>query len=186
MSVGHSHGSVTMWTPNMNSAVVKMLCHPSAPITSIEYTRCGNYMVTTGTDSRMKVWDMRTYALLHNYFTPSPVSSMSISQTGLLAVSFKDQIQVWKGWSSEKAKEPYMKHSIKQRSQIKSLKFVNYEDYLGIGHVNGFSSIVVPGSGDPNFDAFEQNPYLTKKQQREGDVHKLLEKIPYQTISLEH
>jgi U3 small nucleolar RNA-associated protein 7 len=78
-----------MWTPNMGSTpVVKMLAHPSAPVTSLSVSRDGTYMATTGKDSRMKVWDIRnTYKCLYDYFTPSPAQSCDFSDTGLLAVS---------------------------------------------------------------------------------------------------
>eukprot|EP00351_Strombidinopsis_sp_SopsisLIS2011_P003175 CAMPEP_0116886702 /NCGR_PEP_ID=MMETSP0463-20121206/20645_1 /TAXON_ID=181622 /ORGANISM="Strombidinopsis sp, Strain SopsisLIS2011" /LENGTH=60 /DNA_ID=CAMNT_0004547573 /DNA_START=716 /DNA_END=898 /DNA_ORIENTATION=+ len=54
-------------------------------------------MATTGSDSRMKIWDIRsTYKCLYDYFTPSPSVSCDFSDTGLLAVAYADQVQVWK------------------------------------------------------------------------------------------
>lgn len=39
---GHGNGEVAMWTPNMGSRpVVKMLAHPSAPLTSLSVSRDG-------------------------------------------------------------------------------------------------------------------------------------------------
>ena len=42
-------------------------------------------------------------------------------------------------------KAPYMTHSL-HGSQINEMRFCPFEDVLGLGHADGFSSIVVPGS----------------------------------------
>jgi U3 small nucleolar RNA-associated protein 7 len=176
MCVGHSSGEVTMWTPNMGSKpVVRMLTHPSAPVTSVSISRNGNYMATTGKDARLKVWDIRnTYKSLYDYFTPTPATSSSFSDTGLIAVGLGHEVHIWKNVFQEKQKAPYMKHRIPNRSAVHTVKFLPYEDVLGISHDNGYSSIIVPGSGEANFDAFEANPFETKKQRQEAEVHNLL------------
>jgi U3 small nucleolar RNA-associated protein 7 len=37
--------------------------------------------------------------------------------------------------------------------------FIPYQDVMGIVHDNGYGSILVPGAGQANFDAFEANPF---------------------------
>jgi len=51
-------------------------------------------MVTAGLDGNMKVWDVRTYKLLQEYYTHTPASSLSISQRGLLAVGYGPHVDV--------------------------------------------------------------------------------------------
>ncbi|CAB4269223.1 unnamed protein product [Prunus armeniaca] len=68
--------------------------------------------------------------------------------------------------------------------QVEKVLFRPYEDVLGIGHSMGWSSILIPGSGEPNFDSWVANPFETSKQRREKEVHSLLDKLPPETIML--
>lgn len=182
---GHSNGVVNLYTPNFSDPVATLLTHPNS-VNNVAVDHSGNYLVTTGTDSKMRVWDLRNYKQLFEYFNPLIASNITISQRGLLAVSYGNIVEVWKDFSQAKQKEPYMKHHFKNnQSKIKNLKFINFEDFLGIGTNFGYSQIVVPGSGEANFDTFENNPFQTKKQRQTAEVKMLLEKIPANMITLD-
>ena len=143
-------------------------------------------MATTGKDARFRIWDIRNqYKCLYDYFTPTPATSCDFSATGLISLGFGNEVQVWKNTNAEKQKAPYMKHRLpKHGHAINGVQFVPYEDVLGICHDQGYSSILVPGSGLANFDAYEANPFESSKQRREKLVHGLLEKLEPSTISL--
>jgi U3 small nucleolar RNA-associated protein 7 len=72
--LGHNNGVVTLWKPTMAKPLVTMMTHGAA-LTDCAVDLSGNYMVTTGLDSQMKVWDLRTYRRLHEYFTPTPATA---------------------------------------------------------------------------------------------------------------
>ena len=135
----------------------------------------------------MKIWDLRnSYKCVYEYYNPNPATFVTISQKGLLAVSYNNVIEIWKDFALSKQKEPYMKHHFKNnKTKTKSLKFINFEDFLRCGTNIGFSSIIVPRSGLANFDTFENNPYETKNQRKENEIKNLLEKIPHNMISLD-
>eukprot|EP00959_Pyramimonas_sp_CCMP1952_P129358 2705064-Pyramimonas_sp.AAC.1 len=41
----------------------------------------------------VKVWDIRTFKPVHQYFTATPATSMALSQKGLLAVGYGPHVQ---------------------------------------------------------------------------------------------
>jgi U3 small nucleolar RNA-associated protein 7 len=181
--LGHVNGSVTLWAPMVVEPLVKMLCHRGA-VSAIVVDPMGRYMVTSGEDGCMKVWDLNSYLLLQTYYVKRPISCLSLSQSGLLALSFGCHVQIWKDFVHNEASEPYMLHQLPEGGAIRSLSFCPFEDVLGIGHDQGFSSILVPGSGEAHIDTFSANPYETKKQRREATVQRLLDKIQPSMIVL--
>ena len=69
-----------------------------------------------------------------------------------------------------------MTHPIPQRP-LASVRFCPFQDVLTIGHSGGLSSILVPGSGEPNFDSSEADPFENKRVRREREVKGLLDKV---------
>lgn len=189
LHVGHQNGTVTLWSPNTAEPLVKLLAH-KGPVRSLAMDREGRYMVSTGQDQKMAVWDIRMFREVHGYYTRQPGSSVSISDSGLTAIGWGTQATIWKGLFNksapvqEKVKSPYMSWG-GEGKRIERVRWCPFEDVLGLGHHEGFSSIIVPGAGEANFDAMEVNPFETAKQRREGEVKSLLNKLQPDMIALD-
>ena len=179
--LGHSKGVVSMWTPNLREPVVRMWAHKQ-PLTALAVDRSGTYMATSAMDRSMKIWDVRMLKCLLDYKIPHIASQIQISDRRMIAVSMDNEVQLYKDACTKPVDYPYMKHRVHRT--IKDIHFVPYEDVMGIGHASGFSSILVPGCGEPNYDALEVNPFQNKKQRREAEVKALLDKIPAELITL--
>ena len=182
---GHAGGTVTLWSPTIGSGpMVKMLAH-RGPVQALALDPRGHRLVTAGCDGWIRVWDQRTYRELHRYPVPSgrPVSSLDVSQRGILAASHGPHVTIWQGGLQSKQSAPYLNH-LSPGHSIGRVRFCPWEDVLGIGHSAGFSSILVPGAGEPNYDALEVNPFADRKQRRETQVRQLLDKLPADTIIL--
>jgi U3 small nucleolar RNA-associated protein 7 len=189
MHLGHHNGVVTLWSPASSQYLVKMLCHKGSPITSMVVDRTGHYMVTGGADRQVKIWDLRMYKETHAYFTPAGApTTLDISQRGVLGIGHAGHATFWSPKALlTKVKDPYMHHAMAGCGPVETLRFRPFEDVAGIGHAKGISSIVIPGSGEPNLDSMEYNtnPHQDKQQRREEEVRALLDKLSPDMIALD-
>jgi U3 small nucleolar RNA-associated protein 7 len=195
---GHTNGTVTLWSPAQSNYLVKMKCTTggsSTAITDLAIDQRGHTMVTCGMDRQIRVWDLRMYQERHSYYcvagTPTTVD---ISQRGLLGIGHAGHVTVWDADAlQQKVSAPYMHHKLgpagmnHARGPVCSVRFRPFEDVCGIGHANGVSSIVVPGSGEPALDTSEYhtNPMEDAKQRRETEVRSLLDKLLPDMICIE-
>jgi U3 small nucleolar RNA-associated protein 7 len=180
IGVGHDRGKVTMWKPTSVKPLVTMQCHHGA-VTAVAFDKGGHLMATAGAEGKIKIWDLRKYDLVKDY--SARAESLDFSQKGLLACSNGSQVEIYRDFGGHEYRL-YMKHRMMKGYQVGKVLFRPYEDILGIGHSMGLSSILVPGSGEPNFDTFIANPMETTKQKREKEVHALMDKLPPDTIML--
>ncbi|KAG6008475.1 hypothetical protein E4U54_008703 [Claviceps lovelessii] len=189
LHVGHQNGTVTLWSPSSQEPLVKLLAH-RGPVRSLAIDREGRYMVSTGQDLKMAVWDIRMFREVNNYYTRQPASSVAISDTGLTAVAWGTQTTIWKDLFNknkpvqEKVKTPYMTWGAEGK-RMERVRWCPFEDVLGVGHDHGFSSLIIPGAGEANFDALEVNPFETAKQRQESEVRGLLNKLTPDMIALD-
>ncbi|XP_047060619.1 probable U3 small nucleolar RNA-associated protein 7 [Lolium rigidum] len=180
IGLGHAGGKVTMWKPTSVKPLVTMLCH-NGPVTAVAFDRGGHLMATAGVDRKIKIWDLRKYEVVHSY--AARAHSLDFSQKGLLAASNGSLVEIYRDCGGQDYKI-YMKHRIVKGYQAGKVLFRPYEDICGIGHSMGLSAIIVPGSGEANFDTFVENPVETAKQRREREVQALLSKLQPETIML--
>uniref|UniRef100_A0A915DZQ5 BING4 C-terminal domain-containing protein n=1 Tax=Ditylenchus dipsaci TaxID=166011 RepID=A0A915DZQ5_9BILA len=179
---GSAKGCVSMWSPNSKQPLVELFTHHAA-VRGIAVEESGTYMATTGLDRHMRIWDLRTYKQLHSYVMPVSYGEVAFSQRKYVAAATGSVVQVFKDAHMGQAKTPYMQHYCP--SVVSDLQFCPYEDVLGVGHEHGFLSLLVPGAGDPNYDAVKVNPFESKKQRQEREVRMLLEKLQPELITLD-
>ena len=188
MHIGHQNGTVDLWSPNTTSYMAKLKVH-DGPVRALAVDREGRYMVSAGQEAKMTLWDIRMFKQVHKYFLTQPGSDISISDRGLTSVSFGTKVSIWQGLfdkaveDQRKLQRPYMAWG-GEGQRLERVRWCPLEDILGVSHNEGFSSVIVPGAGEPNFDALEINPYENTKQRQEAEVRGLLNKLQPDTISL--
>lgn len=182
LHLGHGNGTVTLWSPSVPEPLVRVLCHRGA-VRALAVDPSGTYMASAGLDRKLRVFDLRTYKALHDLVLPLGAAHLDFSQRGLLAASCGDVVQVYKEVGKELPTQPYLCH--RPPRPPSALRFCPFEDVLGAGHAHGFTSILVPGAGEANLDALENNPYRSRRQRQEWEVKALLEKIPAELLTLD-
>ncbi|EMD36248.1 hypothetical protein CERSUDRAFT_155896 [Gelatoporia subvermispora B] len=190
--LGHQNGTVTLWTPNLPHPAVRLLAHigPVASV-SVDPSTGGRYMATAGQDGTVKVWDCRNWkGSVRQWSTRGGGGELEWSQKGALAVATGGSVNIYTKpsiqtpFAATVAPPLYLTHPIPHRP-LTSVRFCPYQDILTIGHAAGLSSILVPGTGEPNFDSMEADPFENKTARREREVKSLLDKIKPDMIALD-
>ena len=123
----------------MQKPLVSMLCQKGS-VQSLAVDRSGHYMVTSGSEGCVNVWDVRTYKQLYSYRTSRPASSIDISQSGLIAMGFGSHVQTWKDMFTTEQELPYVVHELSGpvvRVSVARLYLVNWlsKDHCSAGCV---------------------------------------------------
>lgn len=188
LHAGHTNGTVTLWSPAQSRYLAKVLCHKGSAVHSLAVDGTGSTMVTGGADCQVKLWDLRMlFQPLHAYYSIGIPTSLDVSQRGILGIGHGCHATFWSAASLRtKEKEPYM-HHLAPASALHTLRFRPYEDVCGLGTSQGVSSLLIPGSGEPNLDTAEYhtNPFQDSKQRREQEVRALLDKLSPNMIGLD-
>jgi U3 small nucleolar RNA-associated protein 7 len=189
INLGHSEGTVTMWTPNLSSPALKMLAH-RGPVSGISVAANGGgrEMATSGMDGSVKVWDTRMLGrgAVREWVSRRPASDIQYSQRGLLGIAWGSHVSVYdtQRKMGNAPPGPYLTNGFPKGEPI-SINFCPFEDVLGVAHASGFESLLIPGSGEPRFDSSEADPFESRTSRREREVRSLLDKIKPDTITLD-
>lgn len=178
-------GVIKFWSPAVPDPLLQLKGHNGA-INDICFHENGRFFLTLGGDHKLKVWDLRTLRALEEYAVTYTFQTMDISSSGLVALGGGTNIQIWKGlFSSQKPSSPFMKFGLGYGNIAERVRFCPFEDVLGVGHSQGFTSLLVPGSGEANPDFYAANPHETERHRKERVVSSLLDKLPPDMISMD-
>ncbi|ONI32394.1 hypothetical protein PRUPE_1G365200 [Prunus persica] len=146
----------------------------------------GHLMATAGKENKIKLWDLRKLEDEALQTLPGQPKTLDFSRKVLLAcLGCGSSVQILRDLHGTQNYKTYMNHRMVKGYQIEKLLFRPCEDVLDIGHSMGWSSILIPGCGEPNFDSWVANPFETSKHRSEREVHSLLDKLPPETIMLD-
>jgi len=184
---GHGNGTVALWSPNASKPLLRMLAH-KGPIACVATSPTAPwYWLSAGCDGIVKVWDIRAVREVCGWkpLICAP-TSMAVSSTGLIALTTGNTVQVSQ-LSSQHANRPvpYLNGKCTPGARGNSLAFCPWEDVLAVGTTSGVETMLVPGAGVAQIDSRTADPFQTRVERREAEVHALLDKIPASAISLD-
>lgn len=191
--LGHQNGQVTLWSPNLSTPHVKLLAH-LGPVQSIAIdsssSSMGRYMATSGADGKIKIWDSRNWGQTVREWgvRSSGLHEIGYSMKGMLAVGAKGGVTVYRdldrGGKQNHSPTPYLSLPLPGLTP-RQVVFCPFEDVLGVGHSSGFSSLLVPGAGEAQFDSNEADVFESHNRRREREVRGVLEKIQPDLITMD-
>lgn len=208
LHTGHSAGVVGIWSPSAGAPLARVLSH-KAGVTAVAVSPDGRWAATAGADAVTAVWDLRTWQQVRAFRNWAPVTSLDISATGVLALSYSSTVELYKdvyagagaGLSPAAAAaqaaavgrgggggvsppiRPYMVERL-PGTPVARVRFCPYEDLLGVVTTSSFRTLVVPGAGEAALDSRAPNPYESRRSRREQEVRAALEKLPPASIGL--
>lgn len=120
--LGHQNGTVTLWSPSVSTAQVKLLAH-SAPVSAIavDPSTMGHRMATAGIDGSVKIWDNRMWKCLNEYGLKKPPKSLDWSQKGMLAVGWGNHVSVRSAVRSGRLPSHQLTSSLHPRAGLQRL-----------------------------------------------------------------
>lgn len=187
--LGHQNGTMTMWSPNLTTPHVKLLAH-RGPVAGIAVdpseTSAGRYCATAGVDGIVKLWDGRMWGKEVRHWTVrNTPSTLSYSGRGVLAVGGRSGVTTYRDTArGSGAPKPYLTLPTPGLSAFDA-RFCPFEDVLAVGHEKGLSSLLVPGSGEANFDSNEADVFESHSRRRERDVRAVLDKVRPELITMD-
>lgn len=207
LHTGHSTGVVGIWSPSASAPLVRILSH-KAGVTAVAVSPDGRWAATAGADAVTAVWDLRTWQQVRAFRNWAPVTSLDISATGVLALSYSSTVELYKdiyagagaglspgagaarsaaiGRGSRGESPPVRPYMVERLpgSPVARARFCPYEDLLGVITTTSFRTLVVPGAGEAALDSRAPNPYESRRSRREQEVRAALEKLPPASIGL--
>ncbi|XP_032942875.1 WD repeat-containing protein 46, partial [Catharus ustulatus] len=178
VALGHSNGTVSLWAPSVAEPLARILAHSGA-VRATAIDGSGSLLATAGLDRQIRVFDLRSLGELQSWGVPVGASELGFSQRGLLAAAAGDLVQIYPRLSPGSPPRPFLQHRAPKPPQ--GLQFCPFEDVLGVGHGLGFSSILVPGAGEPNlqipWELLTPDPSLLSRVDSAGLEQKQQERI---------
>jgi len=181
LSLCHPNGVVSIWSPAQPKALAKVLCHRAACSAGACAFDATYFATGSRDEGTVKFWDLRHFGRpLHTL--KKPPTALAFSQRGLLAVGHSSGVDLFAD-KKPRLFRPYLSH---RGPAVTRLAFRPFEDALLLATADSLDSIVVPGAGEPDYDALEgHNPYRTATQRKAMVVSSLLDKLPPETIALD-
>ncbi|KAI4291219.1 U3 small nucleolar RNA-associated protein 7 [Pancytospora philotis] len=173
---GSANGTASLWVPSQEKPVMDIYCS-SAAVTGIGFDRRNETMVTSSIDGKYSLFDVRSvYKPLRVINAGRPIHGLAVSQNRVTCLATGKHLMLYRDLETPIG-------SIRAKGYVESLAFCPHEDILTAGNSSGMTSYIVPGSGDPHYDASEVSPFMNPRQRKQKEVQQLLDKIPYDLIS---